>query len=151
VPRNFDPSIGELEEVYVFSVDDLTHVAQVNRQSREQDVHMGLNIVRKNALRFMEWFERRDLGPKIGELKTAFTQISQHELDRFYGGTQEETDCRNALDPVFKRMANKIFFCVVKHVNRVAKEHGVEIASKLVTDMLQQTGAMHASPKGMAK
>jgi glutamyl-tRNA reductase len=151
VPRNFDPSIGELEDVYVFSVDDLTHVAQANRRSREQDVHVGLNIVQKNAMNFMEWFDRRDLGPKIGELKTAFTQISQHELDRFYGGTQEETDCRNALDPVFKRMANKIFFCVVKHVNRVAKEHGAEIASQVVTDMLQQAGTMRASPKGMAK
>ena len=151
VPRNFDPSIGELEEVYVFSVDDLTHVAQVNRQSREQDVHLGLNIVRKNALSFMEWFERRDLGPKIGKLKTALTQISQQELDRFYGGTQEETDCRNALDPVFKRMANKLFFCVVKHVNSVAKEQGVEIASKMVTDMLQQAGAIHGHRKEMVR
>lgn len=151
VPRNFDPKIGELEEVYVFSVDDLAHVAQANRKIRQKDVHVGLNIVRKNALNFMDWFERRDLGPKIGQLKTAFAQISQHELDRFYGGRQEKTHCRNALNPVFERVANRLFFCVVKHVDSVAKEHGAEIASKVVTDILQQAGTIHAIHKGMSK
>ncbi|NQV36136.1 MAG: glutamyl-tRNA reductase, partial [Phycisphaeraceae bacterium] len=151
VPRNFDPSIGELEAVYVFSVDDLAHVVHVNRQSRQQDIHVGLDIVRKNTLNFMAWFERRDLGPKIGQLKTAFTQIGQHELDRFYGGAQQKTHCRDALDHVFKRVANKLFFCVVKHVDNVAKEQGAEIASKVVTDMLQQTGTIHAQHKGISK
>ncbi|MCP4450237.1 MAG: glutamyl-tRNA reductase, partial [Planctomycetes bacterium] len=84
VPRNFDPEIGQLQNMYLFSVDDLSSVAQQNIDAREQDIAMGLTVVQENMREFMEWFAVRDLGPQIGQLKAALSQISQKELDRFF-------------------------------------------------------------------
>ncbi len=112
-----------------------------------KEVHAGLNTVQENASDFMEWFDKRNLEPKIKQLKTAFTQISQHELDRVYGGTQEKALCRNALNPIFERVANQVFFCVMTHVNSVARERGAEAASKVVTDLMQQAGAIRTNSR----
>lgn len=132
VPRNFEPSIHDLEGVYLFSVDDLAGTAQENQKSREQDVAVGLEIVRESAADFMEWFDIRDLGPLIGQLKEAFMQISDTELNRFFAGARTDASCRGTLEPMVKRIVNKLLFCMIKNVNVVAKEQGPSEALKTV-------------------
>jgi glutamyl-tRNA reductase len=144
VPRNFDPSINELENVYLFSVDDLSDVALQNQKAREHDIEVGLGVIKENAQEFLEWFDVRDLGPQIGQLKAAFTRISQRELDRFYVGKRENATCRNTLDPMVKRVANKILYCVIKHVNGIAKREGPEEASRVVSEFVNQAGQLTA-------
>ena len=98
VPRNFDPAIGQLENMYLFSVDDLASVAKQNIKAREHDMETGLGVVRGNVHEFMEWFDVRDLGPQIGQLKTALTQISQKELDRFFVGDRAQCHVSQCLE-----------------------------------------------------
>ena len=132
VPRNFDPTIHDLEGVYLFSVDDLAGTAQQNQKSREQDVAVGLEIVRESTHDFMEWFGIRDLGPLIGQLKEAFMQVTDRELDRFFAGSQAEASSRDAMEPMVKRIVNKLLYCLIKNVNVVAKEQGPSEALKTV-------------------
>lgn len=100
VPRNFDPNINKLDGAYVYSIDDLAEVVEANLENRKRDIDLGLDIVRRTSLKFMEWYTMRDLGPQIGRLKAVFTQISPQELDRYYTGTREACSgsCRD-LDP----------------------------------------------------
>jgi glutamyl-tRNA reductase len=146
VPRNFDPAINELENVYLFSVDDLSEVAQQNQQVREHDIDVGLELIDENTNEFLEWLDVCDLGPQIGQLKMAFTQISQKELDRFFVGTREHAHCRDTLSPMVKRVANKILYCVIKHVNTAAKEQGTQEAAKIVQQIVK-----HAEQIAMEK
>jgi len=146
VPRNFSPAINDLENVYLFSVDDLSEVAQQNQQTREHDIDVGLELIDENTNEFLEWLEVCDLGPQIGQLKMAFTQIGQKELDRFFVGTRENAACRDTLGPMVKRVANKILYCVIKHVNTAAKEQGTHEAAKIVQQIVK-----HAEQIAMEK
>lgn len=137
VPRNFDPAINDLEDVYLFSVDDLSEVAQQNQEVREHDIDVGLELIDENANEFLEWLEVCDLGPQIGQLKQAFTQISERELDRFFVGTRENAHCRDTLVPMVKRVANKILFCVIKQINTAAREQGTQEAAKIVQQIVR--------------
>jgi len=137
VPRNFDPAINDLANVYLFSVDDLSEVAQQNQQVREHDIDVGLELIDENTNEFLEWLEVCDLGPQIGQLKMAFAQIGQKELDRFFVGTRENASCRDTLSPMVKRVANKILYCVIKHVNTAAKEQGTQEAAKIVQQIVK--------------
>ena len=147
VPRNFDPAIGQLQNMYLFSVDDLSSVAQQNIDAREHDIATGLAVVQENMREFMEWFDVRDLGPQIGQLKAALSQISQKELDRFFVGAREDASCRNVLNPMVNRVVNKILFCFIKYINATAKEKGIAEAKEIVNQIVTQAAQITAEDR----
>jgi glutamyl-tRNA reductase len=137
VPRNFEPSVNEIEEVYLYSVDELSEVAEQNRKAREEDVCKGMEIVYENVAEFMEWFGGKDIGPLIGQMKEKFAQISREELERFFVGARREASCKDVMEPMVKRIVNRLLHCVIKNINIVAKEHGACEAAKMVEDIVQ--------------
>ena len=96
---------------------------------------------------FMEWFAVRDLGPQIGQLKAALSQISQKELDRFFVGARANASCRNVLNPMVNRVVNKILFCFIKYINTTAKEKGIAEAKNVVKQIVTQAGQITAEDR----
>jgi glutamyl-tRNA reductase len=138
VPRNFAPAVNEIENVYLYSVDELSEVAKQNRKAREEDIAKGTHIVNQSAAEYMDWFRARDIGPLIGEMKKRFAQISQKELERFFVGVRQDASCRDTMEPMVKRIVNKLLHCVIKNVNVVSKEHGPAEAAKFVDSIVRQ-------------
>jgi len=138
VPMNFEPAINDLDDVYLYSVDDLSQVVEQNREARERDVAKGMEIVFENVGDFMEWFGTRDVGPMIGRMKEQFAQIGRNELDRFFVGVREEASCRDVMEAMVNRVVNKLLHCVIKNVNIVAKESGPGEAAKLIDTIVRQ-------------
>jgi len=138
VPRNFEPAVNEIEDVYLYSIDDLSVVAEQNRKAREQDIARGMVVISENAAGFMDWFGARDIGPLIGQMKEKFSQISRSELERFFIGARQEAWCREAMEKMVNRLVNKLLHCVIKNVDVVAKEQGPAEAAKLVDSIVRE-------------
>jgi glutamyl-tRNA reductase len=138
VPRNFEPAINELEDVYLYSVDDLSDVVEQNQKAREEDIAKGVQIVDKSVSDFMDWFRARDIGPLIGQMRQRFAQIGQKELDSFFAGLRQEAPCRKAAESMVKRIVNRLSHCVIKNVDIVAKKHGPGEAAKLVDSIVRK-------------
>lgn len=146
VPRNFEPSINEIENVYLYSIDELSEVAEQNRKAREEDIAKGIQIIHENVTEFIDWFRARDIGPLIGQMKEKFDQISQDELERFFIGARQDASCREAMEAMVKRIVNRLLHCVIKNVNTVAKKNGVNEAAKLVDSIVRQAEEMSSEP-----
>jgi len=146
VPRNFETSINEIENVYVYSIDELSEVAEQNRKARKQDIAKGMQIVSANLADFMDWFGARDVGPLIGQMKEKFAQISQNELERFFVGARQEAPCREVAEAMINRIVNKLLYCVIKNVNTVAKENGAAEAARLIRSIVRQAEEISAEP-----
>jgi len=144
VPRNFEPSINEIEEVYLYSVDELSGVAEQNRRARKEDMAKARHIIHENTAKFMDWFRARDIGPLIGQLKEKFDQISRNELEQFFVGARQKAPCKEVLELMVNRLVNKLLHCVIKNVNVVAKKHGPTEAAKLVDSIVQQAEKISA-------
>ena len=138
VPRNFEPSVNEIENVYLYSVDELSEVAEQNRKAREEDITKGMQVICENVTEFMDWFRAREIGPLIGQMKEEFARISQNELERFFVGARQEASCRKVMEIMVNRIVNKLLHCVIKNVNVVAKKHGPAEAAKLVDSIVRQ-------------
>jgi glutamyl-tRNA reductase len=147
VPRNFDPAIQKMEEVYLYSMDELKEVAEQNLRAREEDVSSGLEIVYAQAAEFMDWFHAKDIGPLIGRMKEEFQQIGRRELERFLVGPRQEASCRMLLEEMVHRVVNKLLHCVIKNVDAVAKEAGPAEAAKLVDTILRQAREISCEAK----
>lgn len=138
VPMNFEPAINELEDVYLYNVDDLSQVVEQNREARQRDVAKGMEIVFENVGDFMEWFGTRDVGPMIGRMKEQFAQIGRNELDRFFVGNREDASCKDVMEAMVNRVVNKLLHCVIQNVNIVAKENGPGEAARLIDTIVRQ-------------
>ena len=137
VPRNFEPGINSLEDVYLYSIDDLSDVVEQNRKAREKDISEGMQIVEASVGDFMDWFRARDIGPLVGRMRQKFAQIGQKELDHFFAGLRQEAPCRESAESMVKRIVNRLLHCVIKNVNVVAKEQGPAEAAKLVDSIVR--------------
>lgn len=138
VPRNFEPSVNEIEDVYLYSIDDLSGVVEQNRKSREKDTAGAMEIIEQNVAEFMNWFGARDIGPLIGQMKEKFNQISKNELERFFVGVRKDADCKEALETMVNKVVNKLLHCVIKNIDTVAKESGTAEAAKLAESIVQR-------------
>jgi glutamyl-tRNA reductase len=146
VPRNFEPSVNEIEDVYLYSVDDLSEVVEQNRKAREEDIVRSMEIVYENVTDFMEWFGARDIGPLIGQMKKKFAEISENEMEKFFVGSRQEASCQEVMEAMVKRVVNKLLHCVIKNVNTVAKENGTSEAARLVDSIVRQAEEIAAEP-----
>src|SRR5260370_16271829 len=55
VPRNIEPSVGELYNVYVYNTDDLSEIVQQNRNARESEIPLAQGIVDEHVAKFLSW------------------------------------------------------------------------------------------------
>jgi glutamyl-tRNA reductase len=138
VPRNFEPSVNELEGLYLYSIDDLEAVVEQNRKARQRDMTKSMEIVLENVADFIEWFSSKDIGPLIGRMKNQFKQISENEMQRFFVGVRQEASCKEVMEAMVNRVVNKLLHCVIKNVNIVAKENGATEAARLVDSIVKQ-------------
>jgi glutamyl-tRNA reductase len=148
VPRNFEPSINELEGLYLYSIDDLAAVVEQNRKARQRDMAKCTKIILENVTEFSEWFSSKDIGPLIGQMKRQFRQISEDEIKRFFVGVRQDACCKEVMEAMINRVVNKLMHCVIKNVNIVAKENGATEAAKLVDSIVRHAEEIMSEPAG---
>lgn len=146
VPRNFEPSVNEFEDVYLYSVDDLAAVVEQNRKARQRDMARGMEIVLESVTEFLEWFGAKDIGPLIGRMKEQFGQIGKNEMERFFVGARQDASCKEVMEAMVNRVVNKLLHCVIKNVNAVAKENGATEAARLVAHIVRQAEEITSEP-----
>jgi glutamyl-tRNA reductase len=137
VPRNFEPAVNDIENVYLYSVDDLAQVVEKNMALRADEVDCAVEIIYEKTSEFMDWLNLREIGPILGQMKEQFEQIRQNETDRFFVGARQEANCRDTMETMVARVVNKLLHCVIKNVNSVAREHGADKAAKLAGDIVK--------------
>ncbi|MGE0756231.1 MAG: glutamyl-tRNA reductase [Pirellulaceae bacterium] len=109
VPRDFDPDIGNLAGVYLYSVDDLKRTCEANRKAREKEWPKAERIIEEETRRFMADLNHRSTGPTIRRLRQLADEIKSEELQRLLNklGPVDERIQRE-LRGSFDRLVNKL-------------------------------------------
>jgi glutamyl-tRNA reductase len=68
VPRDFEPSINLLDDVFLYDIDDLQSIAQVHLRERQTEITRSLEILQPHVARYMEWAARQIDPPPAGDL-----------------------------------------------------------------------------------
>lgn len=110
MPRNFDPLINDLDNVYLYHIDDLTDVARENLKGRESEADKGESIVDQEVETFYQWFSSLDQVPTIIALKRRFEEIRQGELRKSLESNLKDVSQRErkAIEDLTAAMINKI-------------------------------------------
>ncbi|MGB5132507.1 MAG: glutamyl-tRNA reductase, partial [Steroidobacteraceae bacterium] len=69
VPRDIDPRVGELEDVYLYTIDDLRDVIDENVRARQEEAEAAGHMIAEEVDRFMSGLKARDAAPLIRDLR----------------------------------------------------------------------------------
>jgi glutamyl-tRNA reductase len=82
VPSDIEPEVKELQDVYLYTVDDLAHVVQTGRANRQAAVAQAEVIIDAGVQSFMHWIDQRDAVPLIQQLNAQADEWRQIEIVR---------------------------------------------------------------------
>ena len=82
VPRDVEPEVGRLDQVFLYDIDDLQTIVKENLERRTTEVHRAEVIVREEVDRFRIWMQSREVLPTVIALRQRFESIRQSELLR---------------------------------------------------------------------
>lgn len=80
IPRDVESQVGDLRNVYLYTVDDLNQVVNDNVANRQQAAIEAEKIVEEHALRFMHWYQNLDAVPTIRQMRQQTREIAAVEL-----------------------------------------------------------------------
>tara|TARA_B100001123_G_scaffold244518_1_gene273385 strand:+ start:5773 stop:7122 length:1350 start_codon:yes stop_codon:yes gene_type:complete len=82
LPRDVDPSAGDLEQVFLYNIDDLRTIVRENLTKRQSEVDHGERLVEEEVERFVAWLRSRAAIPTVVALRHRFESIRQSEINR---------------------------------------------------------------------
>lgn len=82
VPRDLDPRLSEIDNVYLYDIDDLSNVVEINKSERDKEAVMAGRIVDEETLKFQRWYQGVAVIPTIQALKRKLDDIALGELER---------------------------------------------------------------------
>jgi len=81
-PRDVEPRVNDLENVYLYNIDHLQKVADENIQDREKEARKAEGIVEGEVAEFVRWYRSLALTPTIVALRQKFEGIREKELEK---------------------------------------------------------------------
>jgi len=82
VPRDVEPSVGDLERVFLYNIDDLQSIVKENLTRRSSELERAEAIVEDEVAKFTAWLHSREIIPTVVALRDRFEAIRQSELAR---------------------------------------------------------------------
>jgi len=110
VPRNIDPAVGNVPNVFLFDIDDLESVITSNIREREREAERAELIVQSEVMQFQQTLRLMDVGPSIGALREKFQDVARAEMARQ----------RKRLGPLTKEQETAIESLLMSTVNKIS-------------------------------
>jgi glutamyl-tRNA reductase len=109
VPRDLDPRLIDLDNVYLYDIDDLSNVVEINKSERDKEAVKATRIVDEETMKFHRWFQGLAVTPTIQALRNKMDTIGQAELERTLAKMPEMTDAdRKSLEKMVMALTSKI-------------------------------------------
>ena len=122
VPRDVDPRVGEMENVFLYDVDDLQKVAAQNLNTRQKEADLAESIVEHEVGEFETWRKQQHLKPLIVALRQQVRGVLQQELERTLpklGGDARAN--QEALERMLDAATNKLLHPTLAEVRKAAE------------------------------
>ena len=141
VPRNIEPSVNELDNVFLYDIDDLRTAVEGNRKGRESEAQAAELIVADEVQRTLTKLRAREMGPVIVGLQQQLETVCRGELERVRFKLGELTpEQQEALDALMRGIVNKVAHAPIAELRRQASEPGGHQAIEVVRRVFRIDG-----------
>jgi len=142
VPRDIDPKINEIDNVYVYDIDDLEGIVEVNKEERKKEVAQAQGIIAEGVKSFSQWQRGLEVVPTILALREQAEDVRRREVAKTLALMKNSSqENRKLLETLTTSIVNKILhhpISMLKHQEE--RGHG-----RLYTDMTRKI--FHLDPE----
>ncbi len=107
VPRDIEAEVGDLNDVYLYTVDDLGEVIRAGHDARRAKVDEAEAIIATHVNEFLHWLDSRRAVPTVRALRDHGERLRRHELDKALKHLAHGEDPAQVLEALSKSLANK--------------------------------------------
>ncbi len=126
IPRDVEPAIGELPNVFVYSVDDLQHIVTSNYERRKAEIPKAESIVAEEVENFWRWYAGLRAVPFIRQMRERAEGMRQDELQRTMSQLSHlSSEDREKVDRLTRNLLQKVLHQPTARI-RAAAEDGRE-------------------------
>lgn len=108
VPRDVEPSAGELDDVYLYTVDDLREVIEENLRSRREAAMQAEEIIDSQVVNFMDWMNARDAVSTIRAMRDHAELLRQEVLEAARRRLNRGEDPARLMQDITRILTNKL-------------------------------------------
>lgn len=108
VPRDIEPEVGDLEDVYLYTVDDLEQVIDENRRSRQEAAQQAEEIIDAQVGRFLDWLRMQGSADIIRDLRAGAERARDEALERALGRLAQGQPAEEVLRHLAHALTNKL-------------------------------------------
>jgi glutamyl-tRNA reductase len=108
VPRDIEPEVGDLEDIYLYCVDDLHGIIEENLQSRRDAALQAEEIIDSQVEHFKAWLRTQDAVPVIRAIRSNAENESKSLLEKAKKQLEQGTDPEQVLNELARTLTNKL-------------------------------------------
>jgi glutamyl-tRNA reductase len=134
VPRDTDSQIARLDDVFLYTLDDLAHIVATGKDTRQAAVVEAQAIVDAHVREFLHWVESRRAVPTIRALRDMAERHRRHELDHALKMLSRGDSPHQVLEALSHGLTNKLMHSPTQALNLASADHREALAD-LVTKL----------------
>jgi glutamyl-tRNA reductase len=123
VPRDIEPEVGKLEDVFLYTVDDLGAIVREGNASRQAAVAQAETIIETRVQNFMQWLDARSIVPVIRHMHTQADMLRRAEVERAQKMLARGDDPAAVIEALSQALTNKLIHGPTHALNRASSEN----------------------------
>lgn len=129
VPRDIESEVGELGDVFLYSVDDLAQIVESGVESRQAAVIEAEAIIELRVASFLHWLEGRETVPMIRSLRDAAERMRRREIEHALKRLARGETPEQVLEQLSQRLTNKFLHAPTQTLNLAEGEERSRLLS----------------------
>ena len=135
VPRDIDPAVDSIDNVYLYNIDNLQDIVDENMNIRKKEALKAEAIVEEEIMRYTNWLKELEVVPTIVSLRTKAEEITQAEMEKASNWMQKfDQEEQEKIKILVNSIVNKILHTPVS----VLKEESSEVGSTDIVATVRQ-------------
>ena len=123
VPRDIEPEVGKLQDVFLYTVDDLGAIVREGSASRQAAVAQAESIIDTRVQNFMQWLDARSIVPVIRHMHTQADAMRRAEVERARKMLVRGDDPAAVLEALSQSLTNKLIHGPTHALSRASREN----------------------------
>lgn len=136
VPRDIDPKVNELDNVYLYDIDDLQEVIEWNKEERKREATKAEHIVEEETMKFHRWLQTLEVVPTIIAMRRKAEEIRAVELAKTFShfhdlSEQEKKAIMKLTEAIIKKMLHDPITFIKRKALRPSKEFYIDLVQQI--------------------
>ena len=133
VPRDVDPELNKIDNIFLYDIDDLQQVVEANLAERRHEAQRGEQIIEREVDRFLARARTLEVVPTIVSLQERLEEVRRGEIERLRARLGElSAEQEQAIEALTRGIVNKILHEPITHLKSAAQEPDSRKAIDLV-------------------